>query len=124
MKTKISLFMLLSFCALIFVCCKKDADKIELEAPTITSIKAISKTEVTLTWNEVENAETYLVKWYDVYDELLLSDFCMEKETSLTSMTVTGLDSNTKYVFYVFAKSTKAKSDAKSEPKGIITPAE
>lgn len=125
MKSNGIKFFLISFLSLfLFFSCKEPETEVVLNAPVITSINAISGSQVSLSWTSVSNAEYYVVKWFTNNNGLLLSDFTEEKKTTLTSTTVNSLSPNTNYVFYVYAYASNGKSKSESNGKSVKTKAQ
>lgn len=115
MKTKGIIVLLLSVLLIMLCGCKEPEEEKEvvLDAPVITSISAVSSTQVSLSWTSVKDANSYTVKWYTNFDGVWMSDIYDEKETTLTSATINSLIPNTEYAFYVYARNGSSKSESK-----------
>lgn len=79
----------------------------ELSAPTIGAIGAASSSSVRLTWNSVSGATKYLVYKSKKSSN---SSASLVGSTTLTYKTVTGLEANTKYYFWVKAANNTTTS--------------
>lgn len=92
----------------------------ELDKPAISKATAKSESSVKLTWNEVENAEKYVV----YYSTQKSKDYKKYGITSKTSVTVKKLKANTTYYFKLKARRTvdgKYVYSAYSSPKKCTT---
>lgn len=102
----------------ISVCAAKEE---KLSAPKNLKVSKKTDSSVTLKWSKVEGADKYAVYRYDNQSK----KYVKAGNTSKTSYTVTGLDSDTKYSFKVAAlvkgKDGKYAAQTKSGAKSVRT---
>ncbi|GFO61260.1 hypothetical protein GMST_35850 [Geomonas silvestris] len=76
-----------------------------LATPALTTVTP-GDGQVTLTWSAVTGATSYEVYYHTASDALAATMFTGDSNTSDTTCTVTGLQNNTAYYFWIKAKSS------------------
>ena len=98
---------------------KKTGSPARFDSVKGLKVRDAKTNSVRLLWNESSNADLYYIRVYDVKEK----EFVRSTETPNTAITITGLDSGTKYQFFVSARKNSVKVGTSTSGEDMLSEA-